>query len=199
VKSVETIEIVGSQLDVLRAFSREHPDPGVARLLSDDRFRFFVGDGRTHVRHDPQGYDIIEADALRPGSAYAGNLYSLEYFALLRASLRPGGLAVSWLPTPRVERTFVRSFPYVLLFESIGVGSDAPIAFDREALLARCDEPWVRSYFQQVGISLRKLVETRLAARAPVSIGPEVDRAEIGDVNSDLFAKDEFLYRGRGR
>lgn len=199
VKTVETIEIVGSQLDVLRAFARENPDPGVARLLSDERFRFYIGDGRTHVRRDPQGYDVIEADALRPGSAYAGNLYSLEYFALLRASLRPGGLAVSWLPTPRVERTFVRSFPHVLLFESIGIGSESPIPFDRKELLARCNGEWVRSYYDAVGIPLCRIVETRLAARAPVRVGPEQDRSRIRDVNSDLFAKDEFLHRGTRR
>src|SRR4029453_4065690 len=112
-------------------------------LLSDPRFRFVIGDGRTHVRLDPRKYDVIEADALRPGGAYAGNLSSLEYFALLRSRLRPGGLAVTWFPTKRVERTFVRSFPHVLIFEGIGIGSEAPIPFDREQLLMRCRESWV--------------------------------------------------------
>ena len=47
------------------------------------------------------GYDIIEADALRPTSAFAGNLYSVEYFALLRDHLEPGGYAVTWAATER--------------------------------------------------------------------------------------------------
>jgi predicted membrane-bound spermidine synthase len=198
VKEVETIEIVGSQLDVLRAFATRHADPGVRQLFSDGRFRFVVGDGRTHVRQDRGRYDVIEADALRPGSAYAGNLYSLEYFALLRASLRPGGLAVTWVPTPRVEATFLRSFPHVLLFEAIAIGSETPIPFEREALLARCDEPWVRAYFERVGIDLRAIVEKRLAARAPKRVGPAANRSALVDVNSDLFPKDEFLFDGAG-
>lgn len=194
VKEVETIEIVGSQLEVLRAFRRAHGDPGLERLFSDDRFRFVVGDGRTHLRFDRSKYDVVEADALRPNSAYAGNLYSIEYFALLRRSLRPGGLAVSWLPTARVERTFARSFPHVLLFEGIGIGSETPIRGDPKTLLARCNEPWVRSYYAQAGIELCRLVELRLAARAPRQIRPQADRSMLTDVNSDLFAKDEFLH-----
>jgi predicted membrane-bound spermidine synthase len=194
VREVETIEIVGSQIEVLRAFAARHADLGVRGLFEDPRFRYVIGDGRTHVRRDPRKYDVIEADALRPGSAYAGNLYSLEYFALLRASLRPGGLAVTWVPTPRVEATFVKSFPHVLLFEAIAIGSDAPIPFDRDALLARCDEPWVKAYYERVGIDLRAIVERRLAAQAPRRIGPGFDRRRLVDVNSDLFAKDEFLF-----
>ena len=194
VEVVETIEIVGSQLDVLRAFERGHAYPGLRVLFSDARFRFFVGDGRTHVRRDPARYDVIEADALRPSSAYAGNLYSLEYFALLRRSLRPGGFAVTWLPTERVRDTLVHSFPHVLVLGDIGIGSDAPIAFDREALLARCDEAWVRDYYREAGIHLRRLVEEELARHPPVAIGPDAPRALPADLNSDLFAKDEFLH-----
>jgi predicted membrane-bound spermidine synthase len=197
VEAVETIEIVGSQLDVLRAFERGHGYAGLRVLLSDARFRFFVGDGRTHVRRAADRYDVIEADALRPSSAYAGNLYSLEYFALLRRSLAPGGFAVSWLPTERARDTLVHSFPHVLLLGDVGIGSDSPIAFDRDALLARCDEPRVRDYYRAAGIHLCRLVEEALALAPPVAIGPDQPRPASADLNSDLFAKDEFLHDGK--
>ena len=64
------------------------------------------GDGRLYLRRAGRKYDIIEADALRPTSAYSGNLYSDAYFRLLRDHLNPGGLAVTWAPTARVVRTF---------------------------------------------------------------------------------------------
>jgi hypothetical protein len=57
----------------------------------------------------------------------------------------------------------------------------------------------VRSYYEAVGVPLCELLEKRLAAREPVRVGPGIDRAAIRDVNSDLFAKDEFLFRGGGR
>jgi predicted membrane-bound spermidine synthase len=197
VETVETIEIVGSQLDVLRAFERGHGYGGLRALFSDPRFRFVVGDGRTHVRRDADRYDVIEADALRPSSAYAGNLYSREYFALLRRSLRPGGFAVSWLPTERARDTLVHSFPHVLVLGDIGIGSETPIAFDREALLARCAEAPVRDHYRAAGIDLCRLVERELERHPPVAIGPDAPRAPGADLNSDLFAKDEFLHDGK--
>jgi spermidine synthase len=193
VEEVVTIEIMGSQFDVLRAFQARRPYPGLTILFSDPRFQFVVGDGRTFLRRDPRKYDVIEADALQPTSAYSGNLYSLEYFALLRASLNPGGLAVTWVPTRRVRDTFVRSFPHVLILGEIAIGSEASIPFDREALLEACRAEDVRAHFEPVGIELCGLVQRQLTLRPPVEIGPDADRAQLDDVNSDLFAKDEFL------
>jgi predicted membrane-bound spermidine synthase len=198
VEEIVTIEIIGSQLDALREFQERVGYPGLDVLFSDPRFRFVVGDGRTHVRRDPRPYDVIEADALRPSSAYAGNLYSLEYFALLRAKLAPGGMAVTWLPTERVRDTFARSFPHVLVLRDIGFGSDSPIPFDRAAVLARCQEPAVRAHFETIGLDLCQLLGEFLAQeRRPFRLGPEDDRTRFRDVNSDLFAKDEFLIGGR--
>jgi predicted membrane-bound spermidine synthase len=197
VEEVVTVEIIGSQLDVLRRFQALRPYDALGRLFDGPRFRFVVGDGRTHVRRDPEKYDVIEADALRPSSAYAGNLYSLEYFALLRERLRPGGLAVSWLPTPRTRDTFVRSFPHVLVLGNLALGSESPIDFDPAALLARCEEPAVRAHFAAAGVDLRRLVAERLASSPVERIGPEADRTALRDVNSDLHPKDEFLIGGK--
>ena len=56
----------------------------------------------------------IEADALRPNSAYARNISSEKYFSLIRDHiLKLSGFAVNWNPTRRVYNTFVKGFPYV--------------------------------------------------------------------------------------
>ena len=113
------------------------------------------------------------------------------------APLGTVGLAVTWIPTSRVRDTFVRSFPHVLLVKDIGIGSATPIRFDREALIARCRDPWVHAYYMRVGINLRRLVEEHLAEEDARLIGPEEDRSSYTDVNSDLFPKDEFLHDGK--
>ena len=93
--------------------------------------------GVSYLRRAGRKYDIVEADALRPTSAYSGNLYSDAYFRLLRDHLNPGGLAVTWAPTARVVRTFRTVFPYVWHGQEIMMGSDAPIDMNRAAILAR--------------------------------------------------------------
>jgi spermidine synthase/MFS family permease len=196
-EEVLTVEIIGSQLDVLRAFRARPGYAGLDVLFADPRFRNVVGDGRTQVRRDPDGFDVIEADALRPSSAYAGNLYSLEYFALLRGKLRPGGFAVTWIPTERVRDTFVRSFPHVLVARDLAIGSETPIPFDLETLLARARDAQVRAHFERVGIDIESLLRSYLAGQPIVRFGPETDRSAIRDVNRDLFAKDEFLIGGK--
>ena len=89
-------------------------------------------------------YDIIEADALRPTSAYAGNLYSVEYFELLRDHLNPQGLAVTWAPTAACATALLTAFPHVLLFDDIAIGSMTPVPFD--ALLHQC-HPFTRNTY----------------------------------------------------
>jgi predicted membrane-bound spermidine synthase len=131
------VEIIAQQLPTLRQLYARTGYAALATLLGDPRFRHVSGDGRGYLLREPARYDVIEADALRPGSAYAGNLYSREYFELVRSRLNPGGLAVTWTPTPRTQATFRAVFAHVAAVDWILVGSKEPIAFDRQAIRAR--------------------------------------------------------------
>jgi spermidine synthase len=103
------------------------------------RFRF--GDGRVVLMRSLEPADVIQADALRPTSAYSGNLYSFEYFSLVRSRLRPGGFGVSWGPTPRTRNAFIKAFPHALVIGDILIGSEKPIAFDPDAVRRRLADP----------------------------------------------------------
>ena len=129
--AIDSIEIVQPELTVLERFPDRARFPVIARLLGDERVHHHFTDGRAFLRRTAERYDVIEADALRPTSAYSGNLYSVEYFELVRDRLAPGGLAVTWSPTRRVLDTFASVFPFVLSFGDVVVGSGSPIAFDR--------------------------------------------------------------------
>ena len=157
--------------------------------------RFRVADGRIYLERSARRYDIIEADALRPRSAYAGHLYSVEYFQLLRDRLAPNGLAVTWTPTDRTKASVLVAFPWVLQFDDIAVASAQPISFDRRAIEARMQDPRIRDYYRARGIDLHQLLAGYLAA-PPALYGPAVDRAALRDVNRDLFPKDEFAIPG---
>ena len=137
-----------------------------------------------------QRFDIIEADALRPTSAYSGNLYSTGYFELLRSKLNDTGFAVTWAPTSRIRDTFASVFPYVLSVKDILIGSPSPIAFDPAAVRARLEEPAVQAYFGRAGVDIVPLLAPYLAAVAQ-SIVPN-ENARPADLNHDLFPRDEF-------
>jgi len=191
---VVAVEIMGSQVALLASFARRWPDPGLRAFVRDRRIRKVVGDGRIFLRRSRTRWDVVEADALRVTSAYSGNVYSAEYFASVREALAPGGLAVTWLPTARVKDTLLRAFPYVTLVGHVGIGSDAPIPFDRERIRERLRDPRPAAHFERAGVAIEPLVESFLDRADVAAYGPEFDRAALHDVNSDLFAKDEFLY-----
>jgi spermidine synthase len=135
-------------------------------------------------------YDIIEADALRPSSAYSGNLYSVEYFTLVRDSLAANGLAATWAPTARVTNAFMRVFPHVLAMPGILIGSQSPIALDRQAIAARLEASGADEYYAAAGIDIHRMFEEHLSKAQ--SYGPEFSRESLVDFNTDLFPKDEF-------
>ncbi len=188
---ITSIEIIAPQLITLRQLSRTIGYPGVLGILNDPRIEHVSGDGRLYLRRAGRKYDIIEADALRPTSAYSGSLYSDAYFRLLRDHLNPGGLAVTWAPTARVVRTFRTVFPYVWHGQAIMMGSDAPIDVNGPAILARLRRPEVASYFGLSGVDIETMLGPYLAGPVHAD-GQSRERPDPGDINTDLRPRDEF-------
>ena len=186
---VTSVEIIRPQLETLKEWAKQTSDPALVALLGDSRIEHVSGDGRTFVMRSPQPFDIIEADALRPSSAYSGNLYSVGYFTLLRSRLAPGGMAITWAPTSRVHDTFISVFPHVLSFGNILVGSEMPIAFDVDQIRARLRAPGVDAYYRRAGIDIEALLAPYLSTAAVVP--PSSGQAAM-DLNEDLFPRDEF-------
>ena len=194
---VTSVEIIGPQLRTLEQLNHRSPYGGLRSLLEDPRIEHISGDGRIHLMRSGRRYDIIEADALRPGSAYSGNLYSDEYFRLVRGKLNAGGLAATWAPTARVHNTFLRVFPYVVSVPGILIGSDTPIDLDRRTIATRTADPRVRRYYEAAGIDIERLLDDYLAA--PVSYPPAFDREALTDFNTDRFPRDEYDLAPRRR
>ncbi len=190
IERITCVEIVAPQIDGLRQVRMRHSYGGLIGLFEDPRIQYVAGDGRIFLMHSPAKFDIIEADALRPSSAYSGNLYSEEYFRLMRSRLKPQGLAATWLPTARVHNAFVRVFPYVVSVPGILVGSSEPITLDREQILQRLADPRVDDHYTRAGINVRELMSSYLVN--PARYTPDFNRAVLTDFNTDLFPKDEY-------
>lgn len=190
VSALTAVEIVGAQHDALSAFYDRVGYPGLQRVLRDARITHRIADGRRLLAASSDTYDVIEADALRPHSAYSGNLYSDGYFRLLLSHLAPGGLAVSWAPTDRTARTFLSVFPYAAQHEEVLLGSNQPITLDVDALRRRLDERAIRAGFAAAGIDI-------VQAMTPYLDGSwrlyrPGDPRPAGDRNTDLHPRDEL-------
>jgi hypothetical protein len=188
---ITSIEIIRPQLDALRELSGRYQYPGLLTVLGGRPIEHVFGDGRLYLSRAGRLFDIIEADALRPTAAYSGNLYSDAYFDLVRRHLRPGGLAVSWAPTERIARTFVKVFPYAWRASDVVVGSNEPIVMDREAMLHRLSEPDVENHYRWAGIDIARLLRPYIFGPWR-RYGPDDDRDALVDINTDLHPKDEF-------
>ena len=191
IERITGIEIIGSQIETLRALALRNPYAGLRALLADPRVSHVVGDGRAYLMRTTHRFDVIEADALRPTSASSGNLYSDAYFTLVRNRLAPNGLAATWVPTARVHDAFVKVFPYAVSVPGILIGSSEPFEFDAATIAARAAEPRVRDYYRRAGIDIEVLIRTYIE-HPPVRFWPDFDRNALIDVNTDLFPKDEF-------
>src|SRR5205085_417759 len=176
------------QLGNLRQLVQTHADPGVLKLLEDKRVQHLAGDGRAYLTRTELRFDIIEADAQWPTTAYAGNFYSREYFELVKSRLKPGGFAVTWTPTERAHQTFLSVFPYVLRFgDSVDVGSLQPISFDPAKISVEGQDKFVHDYFVAAGIDVDAMIRDYLQPGKVIAYGPDAPRPDRAAVNTDLF------------
>jgi spermidine synthase len=92
-------------------------------VLADPKVRVFVNDGRQHLRMDGIQYDLITSEPPPVTNAGIAALYSIEYYRLARARLKPNGWITQWLPLYQlteedalsVVRAFIDVFPAAIL------------------------------------------------------------------------------------
>jgi spermidine synthase len=192
-RSIRVIDIVAPVFNVIEEAALRSGDDALHRPLrdyySDPRFTRVIADARHVLLSEEKRYDIIEADAIYPTTALAGQLYSTEFFRLVLKRLKPGGYAVQWIPTERSRATFLRVFPYVVEVSKFAmIGSATPIDFSSERLnaaLAAAGE-----WLAKMGWSRNDVAALLLDKRSQT--WTPTDPREQGEVNTDLFPKDEY-------
>lgn len=183
---IDCFELMANQGKVLTKYAKTAGLNLVPSLLSNPALKLHWRDGRYALHTQSRKYDIIEADALRPLSAYAGNLYSKEYFELLKSKLKEGGFAVTWHATQRTRFTMLSVFPYVYGNELVLIGSEKPIQFDEKMVIARAVATKSNPYFSKTPLEPVQIFKDHLQRFKTFQ------RTAFLDINSDLFPKDEF-------
>jgi predicted membrane-bound spermidine synthase len=94
--------------------------------LRDPRATTFIQDGRFFLEASPLQYDIISGEPPPPKVAGAVNLYTEEFFSLMKSRLKEGGIATFWLPINQLKideakailRAFHKAFPNASVWAS---------------------------------------------------------------------------------
>ncbi|MFN0061940.1 MAG: fused MFS/spermidine synthase [Myxococcaceae bacterium] len=196
IREARCVEVCGGEIDLLRAAASDRW-PVARHLFTDPRARLEVGDGRKALLKADQPLDIITVDVLRPQSAYSGNVYSVEFYELVKSRLAPGGLFAQWVPTPRVMNSVRAVFSNVFVFDvqsylgsQFLVASNGPIAFDKALLKQRFETSLVAERLPMQVAALREFIDTAQPQTMPSLAMPEGDMASF---NRDLFPRDEYF------
>lgn len=87
-----------------RFFGKENHD-----VMRDRRTRIVFDDARHYVLTTRGKFDIITSDPIHPWVKGAAALYSKEYFEMVRAHLKPGGIVTQWVPLYESDFATVKS------------------------------------------------------------------------------------------
>jgi predicted membrane-bound spermidine synthase len=150
---IQSIDVVDISHDILElsavVFGAD------AGPLADPRVRVHVEDGRFFLQTTGERYDLVTAEPPPLKVAGVVNLYTEEYFRLIRDRLRPGGITTYWLPVHQLDRrefgAVVRAFCNVFDDCSLWQGSslDWMLAGSRE--MAPATEERLRSLWREPG------------------------------------------------
>lgn len=99
VPGVESIDVAEISRDTVAMSDVIYPEG--RRPLDDPRVRLHIEDGRFFLQSTRERYDLITGEPPPPRTPGAVNIYTREYFRLLKDHLADGGLATYWVPVAR--------------------------------------------------------------------------------------------------
>ncbi len=160
VTTIDCVELSRSVVDAGVCFKEE-----THNILADSRLTINITDGRNYLLSTRKSYDVITAEPMHPHLAGTVNLYTKEYFELVKSRLRPGGICSHWIPLHRMRpeevkqaiQAFRAVFPHCLLFvetaDAIILGSDRPLRIDVDRWRRYLEKPLIARDLQEVGLS----------------------------------------------
>jgi spermidine synthase len=138
-------------------------------ILNHPRFRLVVDDARSWLRVAPRPYDVIVTDCTNLQYKSNGDLYTVDYFRLMKERLTDQGVAAAWVPANGIDtedlKTLLRSFRQVFPHMSIWfmntlatdflivVGTPGELNIDLPALRDRMNRPAVHEDLTAVGLA----------------------------------------------
>ena len=134
-------------------------------IFADPRFRLLDEDGRNALLVSTDSYDVIGIEISSIWFAGAANVYSREFYSIVRARLSRGGVLQQWLQFHHMPRrelasvlATVRSvFPHVALYahgnQGIIMAGENPLVMSRSRADAMAARPAVAALLDGAGLA----------------------------------------------
>jgi len=136
-------------------------------VLEDPRVHVIPTDGRNYILATPKFYDVITAEPSNPWIAGIANLYTREFYRVIKSKIKDDGIFAQWFHNysmspddfRMVFRTFVEAFPYVSLWsmkesDFLLIGSKKEQKFDYPAVKKIYDSnKMLQSDLEYLGLS----------------------------------------------
>lgn len=134
-RALTLVDLNADVFDVAPDFQEVNRD-----VLADPRVHVSVDDARHFLAATTQSFDVIAFEPPPPRSAGAVDLYTTDFYALVKRRLRPGGVVAQWIPlgqqSDQLSRSLIgaiaSSFEHATLWlparlDAIVIASDAPL------------------------------------------------------------------------
>ncbi|MCB9470955.1 MAG: hypothetical protein H6677_21960 [Candidatus Obscuribacterales bacterium] len=170
VKSLKVLEIEKAVYSVDQYFQPSNLSPLRSDWVSSHRIEPISADARNYIaldyRSNHDGFDTIVSQPAEPWVSGSSNLYSKEFFELVRSRLKPGGACCQWLQLYLINkrdfeillRTFETAFPstYVMHGRNAGevilIGTTEETKLDLQRIRTALDSKPTAALLSQTGI-----------------------------------------------
>jgi spermidine synthase len=139
VERIDAVEIEPAIVEASRFF-----DAQSGRPLEDPRMRLVLDDARTYLGSTRERYDVIVSEPSNPWMSGVANLFTREFFAIVKGALAPGGRLLQWVQLYALEPEALYSILAALRSEFAYVYGFAHADLNPDLLLLATDRPLTR-------------------------------------------------------
>ncbi len=154
---LESIHVVELEPAVVEA--GRHAGVGEIPALRDPRVRLDFNDARNTLLVEPTRYDLIVAQPSHPWLAGAANVFTRQFWEIVKLRLNERGVFAQWVNLFRMDATTLRSllqafyqvFPQGMSFANLHtgdlilIGAKQPLVFDYEHMARILEQPKIRA------------------------------------------------------
>jgi len=135
---VTTVELEPAIIGANNYFNQLNVD-----VLTNPSHKLVIADGRNYLLRNKEKYDLIVSEPTNTWQSFSTQLYSKEFFELVKDRLEDDGLFVKWFPiyTMGVDdfrnsyKTFNSVFPNVIAFANIKLDENNPVRYGTSEII----------------------------------------------------------------